>query len=139
YPEAREVLGRFRGQTLPVPVAAELTFWLGDRWGQPGESKEAVARLRSFTDGGPRLLIDTALLRQAWWSRAAGEPLAAVQTYRGLLSAYPKMPEILWARLGLVLPLLDLRAPAAALTAARALGPADQAGPPRQPRLLRRP
>ena len=136
YPEAREVLGRFRGQTLPVPVAAELTFWLGDTLGQLGEYKEAVARLRSFTDGGPRLLIDTALLRQAWWSRAAGEPLAAVQTYRGLLSAYPKMPEILWARLGLVLALLDLGDPAAALTEARALDAADKAGTLGQPALL---
>src|SRR5499426_2815968 len=81
YPEAREVLGRFRGQTLPVP-------------------------------------------------------LAAVQTYRGLLSAYPKMPEILWARLGLVLALLDLGDPAAALTEARALDAADKAGTLGQPALL---
>ena len=136
YPEAREVLARFRGQSLPVPVAAEMTFWLGDTLGQLGEYKEAVARLRSFTDGGPRLLIDTALLRQAWWSRAAGEPLAAVQTYRGLLSAYPKMPEILWARAGLVLALLDLDDPAAALTEARALDAADKTGTLGQPVLL---
>ena len=136
YPEAREVLARFRGQSLPVPVAAEMTFWLGDTLGQLGEYKEAVARLKSFTDGGPRLLIDTALLRQAWWSRAAGEPLAAVQTYRGLLSAYPKMPEILWARAGLVMALLDLNDPAAALTEARALDAADKAGTLGQPVLL---
>src|SRR5262245_45088875 len=128
YPEAREVLARFRGQTLPVPVAAEMTFWLGDTLGQLGEYKEAVVRLRSFTDGGPRLLIDTALLRQAWWSRAAGEPLAAVQTYRGLLSAYPKMPEVLWARAGLVMALLDLGDSAAALEEARALDKADKPG-----------
>jgi len=128
YPEAREVLARLRGQALPVPVAAETTFWLGDTLGQLGEYKEAVARLKSFTDGGPRLMIDTALLRQAWWSRAAGEPLAAAQTYRGLLSAYPKMPEILWARAGLVLALLDLGDSAAALDEARTLDTADKAG-----------
>lgn len=126
YGEAREVLARLRGQTLPVPVAAETTFWLGDTLGQLGEYKDAVARLRSFTDGGPRLMIDTALLRQAWWSRAAGEPLAAVQTYRGLLSAYPKTPEILWARAGLVLALLDLGDAAGALDEARTLDAADK-------------
>ena len=128
YAEAREVLARLRGQTLPVPVAAETTFWLGDTLGQLGEYKEAVARLKSFTDGGPRLMIDTALLRQAWWSRAAGEPLAAVQTYRGLLSAYPKTPEILWARAGLVLALLDLGDAEGALAEARTLDAADKAG-----------
>jgi TolA-binding protein len=128
YPEAREVLTRLRGQTLPVPVAAETTFWLGDTLGRVGEYKDAVARLKAFTDGGPRLMIDTALLRQAWWSRAAGEPLAAVQTYRGLLSAYPKMPEILWARAGLVLALLDLDDSAAALDEARTLDTADKSG-----------
>ena len=128
YTDAKEVLARLRGQTLPVPVAAETTFWLGDSLGQAGEYKEAVARLRAFTDGGPRLLIDTALLRQAWWSRAAGESLAAVQTYRGLLSAYPKMPEVLWARTGLVLALLDLGDSAAALDEARLLDAADKPG-----------
>ena len=128
YAEAREVLARLRGQTLPVPVAAETTFWLGDTLGQLGEYKEAVARLKSFTDGGPRLMIDTALLRQAWWSRAAGEPLAAVQAYRGLLSAYPKTPEILWARAGLVLALLDLGDAEGALAEARTLDAADKAG-----------
>ena len=128
YAEARDVLVRLRGQTLPVPVAAETTFWLGDTLGQLGEYKEAVARLKSFTDGGLRPMIDTALLRQAWWSRAAGEPLAAVQTYRGLLSAYPKTPEILWARAGLVLALLDLGDSEGALAEARTLDAADKAG-----------
>ena len=128
YAEARDVLVRLRGQTLPVPVAAETTFWLGDTLGQLGEYKEAVTRLKSFTDGGLRPMIDTALLRQAWWSRAAGEPLAAVQTYRGLLSAYPKTPEILWARAGLVLALLDLGDSAGALTEARTLDAADKTG-----------
>src|SRR5262245_17026163 len=69
YAEAREVLGRFGGQSLPVTVGAEMTFGLSEVLGRLGEYKDAVARLRSFTDGGPRLLIDTALLRQAWWSR----------------------------------------------------------------------
>jgi len=128
YAEARDVLVRLRGQTLPVPVAAETTFWLGDTLGQLGEYKDAVARLKSFTDGGLRPMIDTALLRQAWWSRAAGEPLAAVQTYRGLLSAYPKTPEILWVRAGLVLALLDLGDSAGALAEARTLDAADKAG-----------
>ena len=136
YAEARDVLVRLRGQTLPVPVAAETTFWLGDTLGQLGEYKDAVARLRSFTDGGLRPMIDTALLRQAWWSRAAGEPLAAVQTYRGLLSAYPKSPEILWARAGLVLALLDLGDSAGALAEARTLDAADKAGTLSLPAIL---
>jgi len=128
YAEAREVWTRLLGQTLPAPVAGEAPFWFGDTLGRLGEYKEAVARLKTFTGGGPRLLIDTALLRLAWWSRAAGEPLAAVQTYRGVMSAYPKMPEILWARAGLGLALLDLDDYAAALAEARTLDAADKTG-----------
>ncbi len=127
-PEAREIWTRLLRQTLPAPVAGEATFWLGDTLGRLGEYKDAVARLKAFTDGGPRLLIDTGLLRLAWWSRAAGQPLAAVQAYRGMMSAYPKMPEILWARAGLVLALLDLDDYAAALDEARRLDAADKTG-----------
>ena len=128
YAEAREVWTRLLGQALPAPVAREAPLWLGDALGRLGEYKNAVARLKTFTGVGPRLLIDTALLRLGWWSRAAGEPLAAVQTYRGVMSAYPKMPEILWARAGLVLALLDLDDYAAALAEARALDAADKTG-----------
>jgi TolA-binding protein len=127
-PEAREIWTRLLRQTLPVTVAGETSFWLGDTLGRLGEYKDAVARLKAFTDGGPRLLIDTALLRLGWWSRAAGQPLAAVQAYRGVMSAYPKMPEILWARAGLVLALLDLDDYAAALDEARTLDAADKTG-----------
>lgn len=128
YAEAREVWTRLLGQTLPAPVAGEAPFWLGDTLGRLGEYKEAVARLNTFAGGGPRVLIDTALLRLAWWSREAGEPLGAVQTYRGVMSAYPKMPEVLWARAGLVLALLDLDDYAAALDEARRLDAADKTG-----------
>jgi TolA-binding protein len=128
YAEAREVWTRLLAQRPPAPVAGEAAFWLGDTLGRLGEYKDAVARLKTFTGGGPRLLIDTALLRLAWWSRAAGEPLAAVQAYRGVMSAYPKMPEILWARAGLVLALLDLDDYAAALDEARRLDAADKTG-----------
>jgi TolA-binding protein len=126
--EAREIWTRLVRQPLPAPVAAEAPFWLGDTAGRLGEYKDAVARLKTFTDGGPRLLIDTGLLRLGWWSRAAGQPLAAVQAYRGVMSAYPKMPEILWARAGLTLALLDLDDYAAALDEARKLDAADKSG-----------
>jgi TolA-binding protein len=126
--EAREIWTRLLRQTLPAPVAGEAPFWLGDTLGRLGEYKDAVARLKTFTDGGPRLLIDTALLRLGWWSRAAGQPLAAVQAYRGVMSAYPKMPEILWARAGLALAFLDLDDYAAALAEARTLDAADKTG-----------
>jgi TolA-binding protein len=134
--EAREVWTRLLRQTLPAPVAAEAPFWLGDTLGRVGESKDAVARLKAFTDRGARLLIDTALLRLGWWSRAAGQPLEAAQTYRGVMSAYPKMPEILWARAGLVLALLDLDDYAAALDEARKLDAADKTGALGLPALL---
>jgi tetratricopeptide (TPR) repeat protein len=134
--EAREVWARLLRQTLPAPVAGEAPFWFGDTLGRLGEYKEAVARLKAFTDGGPGLLVDTALLRLAWWGRAAGEPLAAVQTYRGMMSAYPKMPEIPWARAGLVLALLDLDDYAAALDEARGLDAADKTGALGLPALL---
>ena len=126
--EARDVWTRLLRQSPPAPVAGESAFWLGDTLGRLGEYKEAVARLTAFTDAGPRLLIDSALLRLGWWSRAAGQPLAAVQNYRGVMSAYPKMPEILWARAGLVLALLDLDDYAAALDEAQKLDAADKEG-----------
>ena len=136
YAEARDVWFRVLPRTVPATVAGEALFWLGDTLGRLGEYKDAVARLKAFTDGGSRLLIDTALLRLAWWSRAAGEPLAAVQTYRGMMSAYPKMPEILWARAGLVLALLDLDDYAAALDEAGKLGAAEKTGALSLPALL---
>ncbi|MGH6953140.1 MAG: tetratricopeptide repeat protein, partial [Alphaproteobacteria bacterium] len=134
--EAREIWTGLLRRTLPAPVAGEAPFWLGDTLGRLGEYKDAVARLKTFTGGGARLLIDTALLRLAWWSRAAGEPLAAVQTYRGVMSAYPKMPESLWARAGLVLALLDLDDYAAAIDEARRLDAADKTGALSLPVLL---
>jgi len=127
YVEARYGWTTLLGQSLPQPVVAEANFWLGDTLGQLGDYQGAVARLSTFTAGGPQINIESGLLRQAWWSRAGGQPLQAVQIYRGLLSAYPKMAEAQWARAGLVLALLDIEDYAAALAEARRL---DQAGPP---------
>jgi TolA-binding protein len=128
FPDAREAWTGLLALSLPRSVAAESQFWLGDTLGRLGDYKNAVARLSSFTARGPQLNIESGLLRQAWWSRAGGQPLEAVQTYRGLLSAYPKLSEILWARAGLTLALLDIGDYAAALDEARRLEQADAKG-----------
>ena len=58
----------------------------------------------------------------------SGEPSPRCRPIAGFLSAYPKSPEILWARAGLVLALLDLGDSAGALAEARTLDAADKAG-----------
>jgi len=136
FPDAREAWTGLLALSLPRSVAAESQFWLGDTLGRLGDHKNAVARLSTFTARGPQLNIESGLLRQAWWSRAAGQPLEAVQTYRGLLSAYPKLSEILWARAGLTLALLDIGDYAAALDEARRLEQADAKGTLTLPVLL---
>jgi TolA-binding protein len=136
YAEARAEWTALIGQRPPSQVAAEIPFWLGDTLGRLGEYKEAVARLTAFTAGGPRLLIDSGLLRLAWWSRAAGQPLEAVKTYRAFRSAYPNSPEALWGRIGMIQALLDVDDAPAAREEARRLEAADRAGALTVPALL---
>jgi tetratricopeptide (TPR) repeat protein len=108
YREARDTWAALLNQSAPRAVAWEGTFWLGDTLGRLGDYAGAVQRLQTFVSGGPQVLIDSGLLRLGWWSRAAGQPLEAVKTYRGMLSAYPQSREVAWARFGLVQALLDL-------------------------------
>ncbi len=108
YAAARDEWTALLGQSVPRPVANEAAFWLGETLGRLGEYKGAVARLSSFTASGPQPQIDSGLLRLAWWSAAASQPLEAAKTYRAFLSAYPNSPEVLWGRVGLTLALLDL-------------------------------
>ena len=136
YAEARAEWTALIGQRPPSQVAAEIPFWLGDTLGRLGEYKEAVARLTAFTAGGPRLLIDSGLLRLAWWSRAAGQPLEAVKTYRAFRSAYPNSPEASWGRIGMIQALLDVDDAPAAREEARRLEAADRAGALTVPALL---
>ncbi len=128
YQEARDEWQRLLTQSPPRTVATEANFWLGDTLGRLGDHKGAISRLQAFTSAGPHLLIETALLRLGWWSRAAGQPLEAAKAYRGLISAYPKSSELVWARLGLVQALLDLDDYPAAREEARRLDPIDRSG-----------
>jgi TolA-binding protein len=136
YADARAEWTTLIGQSPPSQVAVEIPFWLGDTLGRLGEYKEAVARLTAFTAGGPRLLIDSGLLRLAWWSRVAGQPLEAVKTYRAFLSAYPNSPETLWGRIGVIQAFLDVDDVRAAREEARRLEAADRAGALTVPTLL---
>jgi TolA-binding protein len=128
YPEARDAWAALLNQSAPRSVAWEGTFWLGDTLGRLGDYPGAVQRLQTFVSGGPQVLIDSGLLRLGWWNRAAGNPLEAAKAYRGLLSAYPKSREAVWARAGLVQALLDLDDYAGAREEARKLDAADRAG-----------
>lgn len=128
YDEARDEWTALLGQSIPRPVANEASFWLGETLGRLGDYKGAVARLTTFTASGPQLQIDTGLLRLAWWSHAAGQPLESAKTYRAFLSAYPASREVLWGRVGLVLALLDLDDFAAAREEWTRLNAADRTG-----------
>ena len=129
YPEARDTWAGLLNQSAPRAVAWEGTFWLGDTLGRLGDYPGAVQRLQTFVSGGPQVLIDSGLLRLGWWSRAAGQPLDAAKSYRGMLSAYPRSREAPWARAGLVQALLDLDDYAAARDEAKKLEQADRSGP----------
>jgi TolA-binding protein len=129
YPEARDTWAGLLNQSAPRAVAWEGTFWLGDTLGRLGDYPGAVQRLQTFVSGGPQVLIDSGLLRLGWWSRAAGQPLDAAKSYRGMLSAYPRSREAPWARAGLVQALLDLDDYAAARDEAKKLEQADRNGP----------
>jgi TolA-binding protein len=128
YPEARDTWAGLLNQSSPRAVAWEGTFWLGDTLGRLGDYPGAVQRLQTFVSGGPQVLIDSGLLRLGWWSRAAGQPLDAAKSYRGMLSAYPRSREAPWARAGLVQALLDLDDYAAARDEAKKLEQADRNG-----------
>ncbi len=128
YPEARDTWAGLLNQSAPRAVAWEGTFWLGDTLGRLGDYPGAVQRLQTFVSGGPQVLIDSGLLRLGWWSRAAGQPLDAAKSYRGMLSAYPRSREAPWARAGLVQALLDLDDYAAARDEAKKLEQADRNG-----------
>ena len=125
YTEARDEWIALLNLSLPRPVATDATFWLGETLGRLGDAPGAVARLQVFVAGGQHPLIESGLLRLAWWRRAAGEPLEAVKTYRALLSVYPQTAEAPWARAGLVLALLDIDDYAAAREEARQLESRD--------------
>jgi len=129
YPEARDTWAGLLNQSAPRAVAWEGTFWLGDTLGRLGDYAGAVQRLQTFVSGGPQVLIDSGLLRLGWWYRAAGQPLEAVKTYRGMLSAYPRAREAAWARLGLVQALLDLDDYPGAREEAKALEQINGAAP----------
>jgi TolA-binding protein len=128
YPEARDTWASLLNQSAPRSVAWEGTFWLGDTLGRLGDHAGAVPRLQIFVAGGPQVLIDSGLLRLGWWQRAAGQPLEAAKTYRGLLSAYPQSREAVWARAGLVQALIDLGDYAAARDEVKKLEAADRTG-----------
>jgi TolA-binding protein len=128
YPEARDEWTALLNRSLPRPLTAEASFWLGDTLGRLGDPAAAAQRLQIFTAAGPQLLIESGLMRLGWWRREAGQPLEAVKTYRGLLTAYPRSGEAQWARAGLVRALLDLDDFPAARDEARLLETADRTG-----------
>jgi TolA-binding protein len=129
YPEARDEWAALLNGSLPRPLAAEASYWLGDTLGRLGDPSAAVQRLQVFTAAGPQLLIESGLMRLGWWRREAGQPLEAVKSYRGLLVAYPRTREAPWARAGLVRALLDLDDFSAARDEAKQLEALDTKGP----------
>ncbi len=126
YPEARDEWTALLSRSVPRPLAAEASYWLGDTLGRLGDPAAAAQRLQIFTASGPQLLIESGLMRLGWWRREAGQPLEAVKTYRGLLVAYPRTAEAAWARAGLVRALLDLDDYPGARDEARHLDAADR-------------
>src|SRR4029453_402926 len=98
YPEARDEWTSLLNTSLPRPLAAEASFWLGDSLGRLGDPAGAAQRLQVFTAAGPHVLIESGLMRLGWWRREAGHPLEAGKTYRGLLGALPPTAQRPWVR-----------------------------------------
>jgi tetratricopeptide (TPR) repeat protein len=129
YPEARDEWTALLNGSLPRTLASEALYWQGDTLGRLGNPAAAAQRIHIFTAAGPQLLIESGLMRLGWWRREAGQPLEAVKSYRGLLTAYPRTREAPWARAGLVRALLDLDDFSAARDEARQLEALDKKGP----------
>ena len=129
YPEARDEWTALLNGSLPRPLSSEALYWQGDTLGRLGNPSAAAQRIHIFTAAGPQLLIESGLMRLGWWRREAGQPLEAVKSYRGLLTAYPRTKEAPWARAGLVRALLDLDDFSAAREEARQLEALDKKGP----------
>jgi TolA-binding protein len=108
YADARQEWTALINQSIPRALATEASFWLGETLGRLGDAGLATRYLQVFSAGGPHPLLETALMRLGWWRRAAGHPVEAIKTYRGLLAAYPQTAEGPWARAGLVLALVDV-------------------------------
>jgi TolA-binding protein len=109
YSEAKEAWDALLAMPLPQSVRLEAAFWLGETLARLGDPTGAEAELRRFTGSGlSHPLLATAILRLGWWALAAGHPLESVKAYRWFLSAFPRSPELPWARAGLVHALLAL-------------------------------
>ena len=136
YPDARDEWLALLNGSLPRPLAAEASYWLGDTLGRLGDPAGAAQRLQVFTAAGPQLLIESGLMRLGWWRREAGQSLEAVKQYRGLLAAYPRTKEEAWARFGLVRALLDMNDVPAARDEITRLEAVDRGGALTQPARL---
>ena len=100
--------------TRPVPpaLARDITFWNGETLGRIGRHADAARELKRFTDGGPHPLLETGLLRQGWWTLAAGQAKDAIAPFRAVVAAPVRATagnaalERDWADAGLALALL---------------------------------
>lgn len=125
YTEAREAWDSLLTTRLPQSLGLEAAFWLGETLARLGDFTRAVEQLRRFTTSGlSHPLLPEAILRLGWRNLAAGHPLESVKAHRWFVSAYPRSPELPWARAGLVQGLLALDDWGGAATAAAELAAA---------------
>jgi tetratricopeptide (TPR) repeat protein len=115
FEDAERVWGDLLARTPPSPIARDVSFWHGETLGRIGRYPNAEAELKRFTDGGAHALLETGLLRQGWWTLAAGHPKEAVTPFRAVLAmpvrstAGNSALERDWADAGLALALLGAR------------------------------
>lgn len=133
YGEARDGWLALLRSNPPRGLETEIGLWLGDTLGRLGDAMGAVARVQTSPVTASNPYADQVLMRLGWWRRAAGQPVDAARTYRSLLTTYPRTPDELWARAGLVLSLVDAGDAAGARQEARVLETRDRSGALAQP------
>jgi len=112
FEEAERAWADLRGRTVPPALTRDVAFWYGETLGRVGRYRDAEVELKRFTDAGAHPLLETALVRQGWWTLAGGRAADAVPPLRTVV-AMPMRPtagnavlERDWAEAGLALALL---------------------------------
>lgn len=84
HEEAHRIWAALSARPVQAALGRDLLFWMGESLGRVGQHGRAADELKRFVDGGAHPLLDTARLRYAWWSLAAGRAADSVAAFRAL-------------------------------------------------------
>jgi tetratricopeptide (TPR) repeat protein len=71
---------------VPAGLEREIVFWHGDVLVRTGQHERALAKLRTFVQGGPHPLLGAGQVRLGWLYLELGRPADAVAMFRAFLA-----------------------------------------------------